>query len=202
MEVSKNFISILLTLLILMGCEPSLPDTIDELASWVIQSESLTQEQTIEGVKVQASYRPTDLVVSEFLKPGDDAKTIDSLREKYDQYHYFLISLSKNGKELLYQTDQSKFSERVQTLAFNMKEKVKLIDTNGKEVLAENYLFSRTYGMGSANTLLFVFAREKLGQGGSIRLTIKEFGFGLGVINFTFQVADLESAPNISFEPI
>ncbi|MEM9857754.1 MAG: hypothetical protein AAF843_10370 [Bacteroidota bacterium] len=196
MKVSSVFLT---SILLLYSCSQKTPQTKDELLKWVAENEDFTKEATVRGIKAQVSYRPTDLIIAEVARSNTE-KEIDSLRKAYQNYYYFTISLSKNKKEALYSIDQSRFSELVQVLSFNMKAHVKVITPDNDEILAKDYIFSRTYGIGTANTLLFVFPSDELKNADSFKLKITEFGFGLGLLSFEFNVSDLERAPELPLE--
>lgn len=172
-----------------------------ELIQYVADDPDLSKSKTHEGFDITVTFRPTDLLIAQELETGKlpGSARVEALREKYQDHHYFLLSLSKNKKEAIYQIPQAHFSSIVQTLSFGMSPYVNLTSSGQDTVAVADYIFTRTYGMGTATTLMFVFSREKIQEDEWIQFNLKEFGMGLGNHNFRFGRSHLESVPALDF---
>ena len=155
-------------------------------------------------IEMEVTYRPTDLLVAQELKsyqqPTNDQ--ISVVREKYKNHYYFVLSLSKGGRELLSPANQGVpgFSDLLQTISFRLGEKVFLTTQSQDTIAAADYVYNRTFGMGQSTDILFVFDNaEAVGQE-YIHLNFDEFGIGIGKQSFRFFIRDLEGCPKI-FKP-
>ena len=172
-----------------------------ELIQHIADSPHLSKSKKHQGFDVSVTFRPTDLIVAQELgrEALKDSSHLSSLRRKYRDHYYFTLSLSKNNKEAIYQMPQTDFSEIVQTLSFGMRPYVNMTTSGRDTVVVADYIFSRTYGMGSATMLMFVFDRQKMMDDQWIQFNLREFGMGLGNHNFRFQTDHLESVPELDF---
>ena len=170
-----------------------------------VQSEKngLTEEKEVDGIVIKVSYRPTDLMVAQELrnqaKPTEEA--IVKARNKYQGHYYFTVSLSKDSKELISPSNQglSSFSDLLQTISFRMSEIVNL--TTGKDTIhVADYIYNRTFSLGSSTDMLFVFEKSKAIGKEYVQFNLNEFGLGIGKQSFQFKTVDLNSAPKI-FQP-
>jgi hypothetical protein len=175
----------------------------DELTAYIRDEEHGMKQSVTQGkTTVAVQYRPTDLWVAQELdgEPPQPAK-IDSLRKKYDQYYYFILSLSRNNKEALHQVEQGfdQYSELVQTLSFRMPEYVTMTTSAQDTIPVGDFMLNRTYGMSSATEVLFVFSREKAVGQDWVQFNLNEFGLGVGNQRFRFKRSDLDAAPTLAF---
>jgi hypothetical protein len=194
---------LLLLFLSLSSCTPEFL-TEEELTAYVLDEDNnLTKTSTSNGFDIKVTYRPTDLLIAQ--EAGDKelaAEELKRLQDKYGNYYYFILSISKDNKEGLYkqQGGFDQFSELVQTLSFRMATYVNMT-TSGKDTIeVADFIFSRTYGMGSATSLLFVFNKEEAAGDEWLQFNVKEFGMGLGNQTFRFRKEDLDTAPKIKFK--
>ena len=168
-----------------------------------MEENGLTKSSVSEGYQTKIVYKPTDLLVAQELKgvpvPGEDK--VGELREKYGQYHYFVLSISKGDKEVLTGGGPG-FGELLQTLSFRMGALVNLTTASRDTIPVADYAFQRTFGMSSATSLLFVFPREELKEDEWIQFNLKEFGLGLGNQNFRFSANNFKNVPEINFNKI
>jgi len=185
----------------------SAPDYLskEELNDFLMdESNHLTVKQQLKDVTTSVTFKPTDLLI---LQENGNSTKIDSvelkrLKNKYANYYYFVLSLSKNNEEAEYQTggDFSKYSDLVQTLSFRMGQYIDMTTNAGDTIPVGDYIYPRTYGMGNASMLMFAFNKDKAKDKEWIQFNLKEFGLGIGNQNYRFKVNDLESVPKIKFE--
>jgi len=197
----KPFIYLLLLTAVLTSCQPSMPQSVEELQEYVANPEhGLSQKLSFEnGVEATATWRPTALLVQQ---EGDNlsAEELSKAREKYGSYLYFVLSFSANGKEVLKQTGGN-FAEVLQTLSFRMGEYASLYDSEGNEIPLADAVFSRTYGMGSATSVLLAFKRPDLNSQEYLKLQIREFGLGTGKLRFRFEKGDWQAVASATAQP-
>lgn len=183
-----------------VSCKTRYPLDEEALKNYVLDVDNgLTLTKEKNNIKVSVTNRPTGLLMAREL-PGRLAseKVVKELQLKYDDHYYFVVSLSKEGKELLYQANggYNDFSDRLRTLAFRMPQYLNMT-TATDTIPISDYVFPRTYGMGGATELLVVFEKSKTKEKEWVQLNLNEFGFGLGNIRFRFRVKDLESVPKL-----
>ncbi|MEP5338777.1 MAG: hypothetical protein ABJL44_19805, partial [Algibacter sp.] len=95
-----------------------------------------TQSKIINGVDYTLMYRPTDMLVKQELGDSINNNKIEALRDKYNKYMYFNLSMSQNNQELLSTApkNRNEFGAMVNQLAFGMNEKVHIY-TPSKDTL-------------------------------------------------------------------
>ncbi|HEY9047244.1 MAG TPA: hypothetical protein VIN08_15170, partial [Ohtaekwangia sp.] len=143
----------------------------------------------------------TDLwVYQEIGKHKATPEQIDTLRKKYSQYLYFILSLSANNKEALHQAASDQYGDLVQTLSFRMNNYVTLTTSVNDSIPVGDFMLNRTYGMSNSTDLLFVFSKEKAKGKDWIQFNLNEFGLGIGNQRFRFEMRDLEKIPEVTFE--
>jgi hypothetical protein len=176
-----------------------------ELGQYILdESNGVIKEVSSNGVVLKAIYHPTDLLVAQEMKtvaaPTD--KAIEDIRNKYKNHYYFIVSLSKDGKEVLSPAAQGMagFSSLLQTLSFGMAEKVNLT-TPTDTIFVADYIYNRTFGLSNSTDLLFVFEKAKAQGQESVQLNVEEFGLGLGSRALSFSTSALDNCPKIYKTP-
>ncbi|WP_185152543.1 hypothetical protein [Fulvivirga aurantia] len=177
--------------------------TESELQTYLTDEDNnLSKTKEYRGYKATVTYRPTDLLIlQENTSLEITDKQYQQLKEKYNKYYYFILSLSKDNKEALYSSqDYGQFSDLVQTLSFRMGQYTNLTTSEQDTVEVADYVFSRTYGMGNASTLMFVFDKEDITDDAWVQFNLQEFGLGLGRQIFRFKVDNLNDIPKLNFQ--
>jgi hypothetical protein len=197
--IQRFFIPIF-SLLALVACKPS-HLTPEELSAYIADEDhGLKKTVAIGKTNISVTYRPTDLWVQQELGNGAaDPKKVEELRNKYDRYFYFILSLSHNEKEALHQAGGEQYSELVQTLSFRMNDFVTLT-TAQDTIPVGDFILNRTYGMSNSTDLLFVFSREKAKDTDWVQFNLNEFGLGAGNQRFRFKINAIADAPGIEFK--
>ena len=190
-------------LLILGSCANRTFDTREGLMAYVTDTDNgYTQHKSVNGIDFSITYRPTDMLVSQELTEEMSKAEIDSLRQKYEKYLYFNLSLSKNNKEVLSSMSNSRaeFGAMVNQLAFGMSDKVHLISQKKDSVELLDYIYPREYGMGGATNIMFVYPKdEKLLTGEFVHFTMEDIGMRTGEVGFKIPSAILKNEPQLSF---
>lgn len=195
----KNFYVVFI--LFMVGCGNSAHLPPEKLSAFVVDEEhGLKKSASLGNVNIEVTYRPVDLLVyQEIGKQVVDAKEIENLRKKYNQYIYFILSLSNDSKEALHQTGGSQYSELVQTLSFRMNDYVTLTTAASDTIPVGDFMLNRTYGMSSSTDLLFVFSKEKAIGQDWIQFNLNEFGLEVGNQRFRFSMKDIGEVPEVNF---
>lgn len=194
-----------LILVALIGCLVSCTQEVEttEALQEFITEHDLSKHKSIGAVTLQLRYKPNDLLVAQELRQQTPTTALlDSLRHKYGQYAYFLLSMSANDKEIeMWNTGtQGHFGERIQTLSFGMNQYVHLVTSQQDTIPITDYAYQRTFGMGRSTDILFAFDRTKIEESDWIQFQLKDFGLGIGNNRFKFETNDLKKVPALSFK--
>lgn len=190
----------------ILGCNTKTFNNDSELLAHLKNvNNGFTQQKSVNGISYTLMYRPTDLLVAQEL--GDsisaDINQIRSkaLREKYDKYMYFNLSISKNNRELLSAApkNRNEFGGMVNQLVFGMKNKVHLYTSDKDTLDMVDFVYPRMYGMSKATTIMFVYPREreKL-KGGYINFAIEDLGLYTGEVKFKIDLEKIINEPTLS----
>lgn len=187
----------------LYGCKPdSLPE--GQLRTFVLDEDNgLHKKITVNEVTMEVTYMPGDLLVAQEMEGRVELSRLDSLRKKYDQQLYFLLTLSKNGKEALHSLDpnDASYSDMLNTLSFQMGQYVYITTSASNEpVVAIDYVLNRSYGMASGTELLFAFPVNDNLSSEWIDINIEEFGLNLGKQSLRFSTDDIAESPRLQVE--
>lgn len=176
-----------------------------DLATFISDDDNgLRKTEAINGLSLDVTYRPTDLIIdSQFSNRALSQSVLDTLRQHYDGYYYFILSLSTHDNEEVLRPNQfsfNQYSELLQRMSFRMHEYVTLVTSTGDSIPLSDYILENTYGLGSANTMLFVFGKEDISPDATwVQINLNEFGLGTGHIRFRFSLEDISNCPSIDF---
>jgi hypothetical protein len=187
---------------LLFSCEPPEYLSEQELSTYVLdEHHDLSKSVAVNTIKIQAIFRPTDLMVAQELKglPGASDDDIKRLRNKYQPYYYFIVSFSNSGKDVLSNSssDFSGFSEMLQTISFRMADVVNLTTSKQDTVPVADFVYNRTFGLSNSTDVLVVFDKSKTDKAEWVQINLKEFGLGIGKHSLRFNVTSLDKAPRI-----
>lgn len=187
----------------LYGCRPdSLPE--GQLRTFVLNDDNgLHKKVTVNDVTIEVTYMPGDLLVAQEMEGRVELSRLDSLRRKYDQQLYFLLTLSKDGKEALHSLDPggASYSELLNTLSFQMSQYVYITTSSNTEpVAAIDFILNRSYGRASGTELLFAFPAKNNLPSDWMQINIEEFGLNLGKQQLRFSTDDIIDCPRVEFE--
>ena len=192
---------ILFVSIYLMACRNDVA-TYSDLQGYIADEENgLQKSVSIGEVKAEVRYRPTDLLVYQAIEGEEqlNSSAVDSVRQHYDKYVYFILNLSANDKEALHIYAGPQYSELLQTLSFRMHDYVTLTTSANDTIPVGDFMLNRTFGMASGTELLFVFSREKISNKDWMQFNLKEIGLGLGYQRFRFDLKDIENIPTLAF---
>jgi hypothetical protein len=191
-----------LLMLLLASCTPSTFDSSDELTKYLLEEKNgFVQHYNVGQEKLQLLYRPTDLLVAQEIGDGTltYSHTVSDLREKYGNYVYFILTISKNDLES--NVRETEFSEQLQNLSFRMADLVHLLTSKQDTIPLADFHYSRTYGMGDGAKTLLAFAKQDIINSNAdwIEVVVSDIGIGYGVARFRFSKQILIDQPSLSW---
>ncbi len=188
--------------LIVSSCTKTF-DTLEEMNDYIQDEDNgYNYKKTIVGVDYVLQYRPTDLLVKQELGDNNDPTQADKLRQKYNKYLYFNLSMSKNNQELLngVARDKAKFGQMVNELAFGMEEKVHLFTPEKDTLTMADFIYPRMYGMSNATSIMIVYHREtKFMSQNYLNFVIQDLGLDTGDVKFKLNTKVLKNEPQLQF---
>jgi hypothetical protein len=192
-----------LMLIFLASCQNKTFDTIDEVTNYVNDEENeYKYSKIINGVQYQLVYRPTDALVNQELAGRKNSKLIGTLRNKYNKYMYFNLSMSLNDQELLSSVagDREKFGQIVSDLAFGMSDKVNLYTQEKDTLTMIESVYPRMYGMTNSTSLMIVYPRDKRYlKDEYLNFTVEDLGFNTGEVKIKIKTRALLNEPQLRF---
>jgi hypothetical protein len=192
-------LTLFLLIALLAGCKHKTFSTEKELIAYIQDEDNgLKITNEVGDYKVAVTYRPTDLLIKQEVGEKPTKEAVDKARKKYQNYYYFILSLSKSGKEALDQSQGfGQYSEMVQRLSFRVPEFVNMTTSASDTIPVADFILNRTYGLSSSTDVLVVFNKEKTIHQKWVQFNLNEFGMGLGNSRMRFKVKDLEGYPKL-----
>lgn len=198
---SKFFIFILGLCFHLTSCKQQVLNEKELYTYLKDENNGLIHSWKEEPFGVSVMYKPSSLLAKQEIGDETDPKKIKEIKERYNEYLYFVLNFSYQNGELLnaFAGNRLKFSELVNTLSFGMKEKVRIVTDQKEKVLLTDFIHSRHYGMGGGSMLLLVFDKNKvLGQTQTdFKIKLKEIGIGIGNLSFNIEKEKIEYCPTL-----
>ncbi|MFT6637660.1 MAG: hypothetical protein ACJAYP_000216 [Flavobacterium sp.] len=198
----NNFLYFFLIILI-SSCTNKTFDTAEEISAYISDEENgYKYSKQVNSVSYVLQYRPTDLIVNQELGDNIEKENVEKLREKYNKYLYFNLSMSMNEQELLSNVvrDKTQFGQMVNDLAFNMNEKVNLFTPSKDTIAMTDFVYPRMYGMTNSTTILIVYPRnEKYLEEDYLNFTVEDLGLYTGEVKFKIKTKPLQKEPQINF---
>lgn len=186
-----------------LACTPSSFNSKQELLTYLRNVDNGYHfKKSINRIDYSLTYRPTDLMVYQFMDEKTEPASVEKLRKKYSKYLYFNLSMSSNGKELLSQNfgSRAEFGAKVSQLTFGMSEKITLTSQYRDTLPLLDYVYPRMYGMGRSTNLLLVYKKEyEAMQQDHLFLTVKDLGYGTGEVTFKIDTKKLKNQPQLKF---
>ncbi len=200
-ERSWKTLSILFILISLSSCTQKTFNNEVTLLEFIKEdTNGYTQHKTVNGVDYTLTYRPTDLLVKQELGDNINKKEIKALRDKYNKYLYFNLSMSQNNQELLSTApkNRNEFGQMVNQLAFGMNEKVHVYTPSKDTLDMADFIYPRMYGMSRATTIMFVYLRDKEQlKEEHLNFTIEDLGLYTGEVKFKIPMDKITNEPQL-----
>lgn len=189
----RAVLSLLLTLSCFACGKPKPVDEAGMMAFVKDEGNNLTQIVTYDDFKITTTYRPTDLIVKQQMDKAT-AKEIDSLRNSYAPYLYFILSIEKNGKDMetSFAMDPGSFAEKISYLTSAFSANI-ILASSSKNYSIIDFVYARSFGTGPS-TFLLVF--EKPNEE-NFELLVEGHDLGFGKVKFSFSQRDLNRTPHL-----
>lgn len=180
------------------SCSPTIKSKADLQAYLTDQDNGLTGVVQKSDVAIKMTWQPWQLIAN---KLGNQKDKSQNEASPFSKNLYFILSLSKGNKELLRQLPFETYSEMVQVLSFRMQNFIsaELGETSIEPV---ECVFQQTYGMTEANMLLLVFNKKDVGAAENLTISLKEFGLGLGNLEFPFKLKSVNQIEKLDYGKI
>jgi len=190
-----------LVMLVSFSCTPSHMDKQSLTAYLATEENGTAVSKESRGFNLTVTYRPTDLLIDQELGANYSSEKEDVLRKKYASYAYFTLQMEAAGRDVLYGTsiNQADFNEKLQTMAFRIRDYVNLTTSAQDTIPVADYAFPRTFGLAKSTSMLFVFNREDIAHKEWASFNLNEFGLKAGDQRFRFKLSDLEKIPKLKF---
>jgi hypothetical protein len=180
-------------LLMLSGCNQVAFDSNEALMDYVQDEENgYSQTKTVNGIEVCLTYRPTEMMAAQHGSPTEG----DSLKKLYNRNLYFVLSYSKNGKEILSAVPSSReqFNALQNELTYGMRERTSLTTEKNDTIPLLDFNFSRTYGLAHSNSLLLIYEKnENFEKCARLSFNLKDIGLGTGDMTFEYPATLLKN---------
>ncbi len=200
MKIAVNIFWLVLVVLVSACSQNSFEDE-QSLLSYLRNPENgYTQTKQVSGVEISITYRPTDLLVEQELKGNETKAAVDALKNKYNQYLYFNLKISKNGKEILSTVpqDRNEFGAMVNQLSFRMGQSVHLFTNKRDTIPMTDYVYPRMYGMSRSTSMLLVYPRDTdLMESEFFKISLEDIGLSTGEVNFKFDTSLIQEEPKL-----
>lgn len=148
---------------------------------------------------ISVMYKPSSLLAKQEIGNEIDLVKIQAIKERYNNYLYFVLNYSYKNGELLnaFGGNRPKFAELVNTLSFGMKEKVSILTDNKEKIPLADFIHSRHYGMGGGSKIVLIFDKNELLEStqSTFDFVLKDIGIGTGITKFNYKIKDIEQCP-------
>ncbi len=173
------------------GCQPKPMDEAALMAFVKEEDNGLTKKVEYNDYKLEAAYKPTDLIVKHQMEKGT-AREIDSLRKAYAPYLYFVLTVEREGKDLEtgFAMDLGTFAEKISYLSSSFSQSI-VLATDAKTYSITDYLYTRSYGT-SPSKFLVIFEKP---TENNFELVVEGHSLGFGKVKFPFTQTDINKTP-------
>jgi len=159
----------------------------------------LIKETSINDLRVSIIYKPTDLISLQEI--GNKKINEDSLKvfnKKYNNYLFFVLSFSKDNKDLLgtMQNGKDNFNKLLLSLSFNINEYVSAFTDDKQELELIDFNYPRSFGMTNSTDILLVY-KKPLAKDSNIKFIINA-AISSSVIKFEFNAKNINNCPHIN----
>lgn len=199
----KNRITniVICTLIILSFISCHRIKTDDDLVNYMYNAKTgLLKTNVIEEWEFRLVNKPTDLFVASEIRHAKNVKPelVDSLRNKYNKYIYFIFDIKQNEKDALSGSGNfTEYSARVDMFSFKLPAYLNMVTSNNDTLYTADYNFQRNFGIGTTTSMILAFERERINDAKWLQVNLYEFGLDVGQLNFRFKSKDIDRASKI-----
>lgn len=186
----------LFSILFLTACSDDNELDEKELITY-LQDEKNGAKQTLNDgeFEVIVTFRPSDFIAKQQMRTQQTSE-YDSLRSVYNRYIYFIIDITKNGKDLetVQASGNGDLGSYLSFLSTGFSEKIHL-ETNQADYSIVDFVYARSYGNASSK---FLVAFESLKED-HFRFVIDGYELGFSKISIPFDNDQLKKTPKLKF---
>lgn len=195
----KNILFIIVLALYSVSCNNVM--TNDQVIKYILDSKNgLFDKKELNDVSIMLSYKPYQLLAKQEYNIIDSLtnEKKQSILNKYSKQYYFVLSLSKNGQEILSNANnRNNFSTMVHQFAFGMGSKAFLLTAENDTLKLLDFHAPRYYGMSSKTDILFAFEKN-MKKTDYVVFHLYEFGLKTGNTRFKFSTHNISEADRIN----
>lgn len=196
---------LIISILILgVACTQKSFRTTEELWKHIKDPENeYIQQKEVRGVAYTLLYKPHDLLVHQELGGDTEDSLVKKYRNKYKDYLYFNLSMSKGGHELLSHVarDRQLFGAMVNDLAFGMQQKVHVYTPAKDTIPMTDFIYPRMYGMSGNTSILFVYPKREADLDNEyLNFTVQDLGFYTGEVKFKVPTDVIKNEVKLKFD--
>ena len=186
-------------MLCFMACEENRPVSSKELLQYsLIRSNGLYKQVKKDAAIIDIIYKPSDLIlVQKIMNAHYTLPQIDSMKRVLDQYRYFMIKLSQNGKAITSSADSQRLQEATNYLSYYVGKDFKLIQGEDTVHIAD-FMHMRTFVAATTTNILIAFKYELKESPGRVSILFDDTCFNTGVTKIDFKVEDILAVPQLN----
>jgi hypothetical protein len=201
--MKKNILIIIITGFVLSQCTDRYISR-DELKAYPLNVKNgVIKSIDKSGIQIDAYYRSKDLIIAQELTPPVADTDLNKIESQYDSLDYFILRLSKNGKEIEngFVSNSERFSNVVSYLSSSLAERVYLV-LDRDTIPALDAMYARTFGATTATQVMLIFKSNLVHQDGNVKLVYDDNFFGTGLNEFQFDVKNIKRIPRLNFHTL
>jgi hypothetical protein len=183
---------------LLLSCDARREMNLSELRSYVHDPNNGLNKKSQSGdVLIELIYRPKDIVIAQFAE-GDEQNMWDSIASGLKGYDYFLIRFSQRNKEIEtnYAANSLAYVKAVDYLSGGISKDIKM-SVDNEVIGVSDVMFSPSYGMTSASSVLLVFQSDLETRQSDFRMVFDDTQFGSGSHEFRFNYDAIRKLPHL-----
>jgi hypothetical protein len=152
-------------------------------------------------IKYKLTYRPTDLIALQNFsnRTSITDSSFNVAKKHYDDYLYFILSISRNGKDYL--DPSPSLASDLNILAFNLGDYILMVEGDRDTIPLADFHTPRLYGISKQTQILLVFNKPSNIRN-QIRVHLKSIGEGTTPIDFVIKKSDLDRLPQLDLKSI
>lgn len=200
MRLTLLLLSSILVLLLSACTKPSMSE--QELKAYITNEKNgLVQHSANNLVEATCYYRPVELIIAQKLAGENSSlQTIDSMRQAHAALHFFVLHVSRNGKELetYFASDPSQYNAVLTYLNSSIYQDLKLVTKKGV-INPVQTIYTPALGASNHTSIMVVFDTTGEEVGSEWRLSWSDTLFSSGDHSFTYQLRDINAIPTLNF---
>jgi hypothetical protein len=196
----KNTLFFLVVAVGLLACADNTVRTVDELRAYTLDKEhGLHIESEQKSVAIDVLYKPKDFVVFQEIEDRSfTTEQVDSVSQAFRHYDYFVLDLTRNGKEIVnsFADDPAMFQRAVNYFSYDVGKDIRLIVDHDTLPVAD-FIYARSYSIGKGASIQVGFKSELSAKSGKAHLQWLDMMCGSGLHNFEFNISDIKDTPKL-----